>query len=220
MAALGDEPSPSLHPYVSRRAHEPTDRQIIYTLRALGHALRRPRTNTGWIIGRIEVKNDADVANVQDLQKQLGLVPLSAWGSGTYTPPDGTVDPSVDMVTAPPQQVAELSGRDFLNRLCSLLVDNPTTPDDAPAMAEFATIGIVPGGNVDTLSDADLDAAVTTAQSRIQNHPGPAPVNGWQFAPTDIGTYGTDYEQRAHIAMTGLGAVSTGQGSRCCHSFV
>ncbi|MFD8478148.1 DUF1254 domain-containing protein [Kitasatospora sp. NPDC059673] len=176
-----------------------TDVPLVYVITGPGWTGSVPNgttqlampTDTAWIAGRIEVHDDADQANAQDLQKQLGLVPLSDWNSGSYTPPDGVFDPSIDMVTATDQQIAALRGRDFFNRLCGLLAVNPTTPDDAAAMAEFATVGIVPGGNVYALSDADLDAAAAAGQARIQGHTGPDPVNGWRFATTDIGAYGT-----------------------------
>ncbi|MER8041671.1 DUF1254 domain-containing protein [Streptomyces sp. NPDC094032] len=161
--------------------------------------------DTAWIIGRIEVRSDSDLADVQALQKQLELLPLSAWQHGHYVPAAGTVT-DVDMVTPPAEQIAALSGRDFLDRLCTLLAGTPERPEDAPVLAEFATIGIVPGGNVDALSDADLDAAKQTGLSRIQGHTGTDPVNGWRFETTDIGRYGVHYEQRAYIAMTALGA--------------
>ncbi|MEU7023860.1 DUF1254 domain-containing protein [Streptomyces sp. NPDC046203] len=170
-------------------------------------------TDTAWIIGRIEVHDDADQKNVQELQKSLTLTPLSAWvagtytpSPGTYTPSPGTFDPAIDMETAPAEQVTGLGARDFFDRLCALLATNPPSPDDPDAMAEFATIGIVPGGDVDTLGTDDLEAAKSAALARIGGHAGPAPVNGWEFFTSDIGAYGTDYDQRAYIAMTELGA--------------
>ncbi|WP_197371843.1 DUF1214 domain-containing protein, partial [Streptomyces clavuligerus] len=47
---------------------------------------------------------------------------------------------------------------------------------------------------------------VTTGQNTIATWTQPPTTNGWNLTTTDIGTYGTDYGQRAYIALTALGA--------------
>jgi hypothetical protein len=62
-------------------------------------------TNIAWLIGRIYCTGTPeDYAEVHKLQDEFKLVPLSAYGK-PYTPPQGTVDPSIDMKTAVREQV-------------------------------------------------------------------------------------------------------------------
>lgn len=160
-------------------------------------------TNTAWVIGRIQVNGVGDVGNVRALQQQMKLVPLSQWGHDVPTPPPT----SVDMSVSPTKQVAHLDGHTFFNRLCAAIAANPPAAADAAAVKRFASIGIMPGGNLDHISADDLNAAVRQAQQRIADYQNPNVKrdNGWQFA-TDVGTYGTDYLLRANIALLGLGA--------------
>ena len=77
------------------------------------------------------------------LQDQITLVPLSAYGK-PYTPPPGTVDPAIDMKTrcATGQRA---DGAAYFTLLAELMKTNPPAAADAPAVAKFAKIGIVPG---------------------------------------------------------------------------
>ena len=62
-------------------------------------------TNIVWLLGRIYCTGTPeDYAAVHKLQDECKLVPLSAYGK-PYTPPEGKVDPSIDMKTAVRDQV-------------------------------------------------------------------------------------------------------------------
>ena len=78
------------------------------------------------------------------LQDEFKLVPLSAYGK-PYTPPAGTVDPSIDMKTAVRDQVNRMDAVEYFTLLCELMKTNPPAAADAPIVAKFAAIGIVPG---------------------------------------------------------------------------
>ena len=68
----------------------------------------RSSTNLVWIIGRTYCTGTPeDYAAVHAIQDQYKLVPLSAYGK-PYTPPPGRVDPSIDMKTAPREQVERM----------------------------------------------------------------------------------------------------------------
>ncbi|MFD0364039.1 DUF1254 domain-containing protein [Nocardia sp. GCM10030253] len=163
-------------------------------------------TSTVWIIGRIQINGVGDTAAVQALQQQLKLVPLSRWARGDQ---GGTISRThvTDPNAVPPvKQVADMDGRTFFYRMSALMATDPPAAADDDAMKRFAGIGLTPGGNVD-LSAADLDAVAADAKRQIADYVNPQikDLNGWQFA-TNVGTYGTDYKQRAYIALTGLGA--------------
>lgn len=169
-------------------------------------------TSLVWILGRIySTGTPEDYAAVHALQDQLKMIPLSSYGK-PYTPPQATVDPSIDMKTAVRDQVNAMDAAAYFKLMSVLLKDNPPVAADAPMVANLAKIGIVPGQDFDM---SKLDPAVATAlqgvpkaaQARIIAHFDKAGVseNGWVFAkPT--GVYGTDYLQRACITFYGLGA--------------
>lgn len=174
-----------------------------------GVELIRSNTNMVWILGRTYCSGTPeDYAVVHALQDQYRVTPLSAWGK-PYTPPVATVDPSIDMRTAPREQVERMDTVSFFKLLSELMKRNPPVAADASAVARYKAIGLVPG--------QDLDAGRLSAIPRIEDVPklaverimghfaaGGENLNGWQFFKP-AGTYGTDYLQRALITRLGLG---------------
>ncbi|MEU2042978.1 DUF1254 domain-containing protein [Nocardia niwae] len=163
-------------------------------------------TPTAWLIVRIQVDGETDLAAVRSLQQRLRLVPLSAWVAGVE-PPAPAAPPWQASVQPPPEWIGEMDAKVFFDRMCALLAVNPPAREDEPAMRRFATIGIRPGGAVEGLSDVELAAAVGTAQQQIPVYLGARTVNenGWLVDP-DVGRYGTNYLLRAAIARVALGA--------------
>lgn len=170
-----------------------------------------------WVAGRIYCTGTpGDYTAVHALQDQVSLVPLSTYGQ-PYSPQAGSVDASVDMKTATREQVNALDGTAYFTLFAHLLKANPPAPGDAPMVAKLAKIGIQP--------DQDLDAskldpavakgmadAVEPAQKKIVAWlkesliaGGSKLENGWLYFKT-VGSYGTDYRQRATVAYYGLGA--------------
>jgi hypothetical protein len=170
----------------------------------------RSSTNLVWIIGRTYCTGTPeDYAAVHAIQDQYKLVPLSAYGK-PYTPPPGKIDVSIDMKTAPREQVERMDTMSFFKLLADLMKQNPPDTDDAPILARLARIGLVPGQDF----DASKLASVWKVQEvpkfgveRIASHffNGSVDLNGWAFFKP-VGVYGTDYIQRALITRYGLGA--------------
>ena len=168
-------------------------------------------TDLVWILGRIYCTGTPeDYAAVHALQDQCQLVPLSAYGK-PYTPPAGKVDPSVDMKKAVRDQVNALDAKAYFTLLAELLKANPPAPKDAPALANFAKIGLVPGQDFDASKlDADFAARIPqVAFDRImlqfKVNDAVKHTNGWNVM-TKTGLYGTDYLDRALVTAIGLGA--------------
>jgi hypothetical protein len=146
----------------------------------------------------------------------MSAVPLSSYGK-PYTPPPGTVDPSIDKKIAVRDQVNAMDGASHFKHFAELLKTNPPNADDGPMVANLAKIGIVPGQDFDS---SKLEPSVAAGIARV---PKPAQdkiaawmkegiaagdsklENGWMFS-TKTGLYGTNYLQRAFIAWIGLGA--------------
>ena len=165
-----------------------------------------------WIIGRIYCTGTpADYQAVHELQDKITLVPLSSYGK-PYTPPAAVVDPSIDIKTAPRDQVNALDVGAYFNVMAQLMKDNPPAAADAPIVARMAKIGIVPGQPFDLSKlspevQQALKAIPKTANDKIMAYFKDAgkSQNGWNFF-TKTGIYGTDYLDRAFITAVGLGA--------------
>jgi hypothetical protein len=168
-------------------------------------------TSIVWLLGRIYCTGTPeDYAAVHALQDQCRLVPLSAYGKD-YTPPPGKVDPSIDMKTAVREQVNRMDAVEYFTLLAQLLKRNPPTAADAPALEQYARIGLVPGQDFDASKlRADFVKRIpSVAFDRIMvqfkvgkpvKH-----INGWAF-DTQTGIYGTEYLNRALVTAIGLGA--------------
>ena len=170
-------------------------------------------TNLAWILGRTQTNGPGDYSAVHAIQAGYKLVPLSAFGT-RYSPPEGTVDPRIDMRTPPIAQLEAMRGTDFFKALARLLKSNPPPPSDAGVLAEVAKIGIVPNqdfdaSKLDPAVASALDTAVTIALEKIRiassQHFGTS-LNGWHIPPPDLGNYGSDYSGRALIALIAFGA--------------
>ena len=106
-------------------------------------------TSLVWLLGRIYCTGTPeDYKAVHALQDEVKLVPLSSYGK-PYTPPAGKADPSIDMKTPVRDQVNKLDAIEFFTLLAELMKTNPPAAADAPALARFAKIGLVPGQDFD-----------------------------------------------------------------------
>ncbi len=169
-------------------------------------------TNLVWILGRTYCTGTPeDYQTVHALQDQYTLVPLSAYGQA-YTPPQGTVDPKIDMKTPVREQVDAMDAETYYALLAKLMKDNPPAKADDPILKKMAKIGLVPGQEwdfkrIDPGVAKMFDNAMRRAkmQIRAQVRFAGKPVNNWEFT-TKTGRYGTDYDQRAYVTMIGLGA--------------
>ncbi|MGV9542367.1 DUF1254 domain-containing protein [Nocardia beijingensis] len=156
-------------------------------------------TPTVWLIVRIQVDGENDLPAVRSIQQQLRLVPLSAWTARAEPP---LAPPAQASGERPVDQVLKMDPRMFFDRMCGLMSTDPPAPADEPAMRRFEKIGLRPGGAVEGISDADLTAAVRTAQQQLPVTLGPNTVNqnGW-VSDLGAGRYGTDYLLRAVTAF-------------------
>ena len=168
-------------------------------------------TSIVWLLGRIYCTGTPeDYAEVHKLQDAFKLVPLSSYGK-PYTPPAGTVDPSIDMKTAVREQVNRMDAVVYFTLLCKLMKDNPPAAADAPQLTKFASIGIVPGQDFDaTKLKADFvkrvpEVGFDRIMLQFKINKDVKDENGWAYT-TKTGIYGTDYLMRALVTAIGLGA--------------
>ena len=171
-------------------------------------------TPTIWIIGRTQTNGPADYENVHAFQNGLALTPLAHWDDPSKAPaPVGSVDPSVDMVTAPLELVNGMDAATYFDLALDLVTVHPPHLTDSPITMRMRRVGLTPGTKF-----ADLDATVREAlahvptaalQSMNEAFPRIARiVDGWQMNVDSMGVYGNFYVKRAIVAMVGLGANS------------
>jgi hypothetical protein len=114
----------------------------------------RSETDLILTLGRTALSGAADVKNVQAIQKQYQLTPLSAFEHTSAPPP-------VTKVTFPKWDEAKATSIDFIAYLNFLLqFTQPTAPSEVELMQRFAKIGIAPGQAFDpaTLPPATREA--------------------------------------------------------------
>lgn len=165
-------------------------------------------TNTVCVVGRTEVTGQSDLHVVHDIQDKYLLTPLSEWGTA-YLPPMREVNAEdVDVTTPPVEQVARMDAATFFNCVNALLRRNPPSATDAPVIERFASLGMRRGARLhDVGIHPALSAGIARGQARIRDQlvvPQGTVTNGWEFAPAEIGRYGTNYLLRAVMAMSGL----------------
>ena len=171
----------------------------------------RSPTRYVWVNGQMQSNGPQDYEEVNALQKQYKLTPLSTWGTD-YTPlAEVPVDPAID-TTPPLEQVKQMDAKAFFERFANLMKDNPPFPEDAPLLEKLKVLGIEPG----KVFDFDkLDAGAVRALERAMSAYGLLEIgvqileteNGWVVIPDNFANYGTDYLTRAGIALIGLGGI-------------
>jgi hypothetical protein len=165
-----------------------------------------------WIIGRTQTNGPADYPAVHKIQDAFRLIPLSRWG-GEAPPVTAVIDPGVDMVTPPLDQVNSMTAGAFFDYGLGLIKLHQPHLTDWSLIAQMRRLGLVAGARF-----ADLDPEVRSVlhdvpaaalQAMQQALPRLATVvNGWQMNIDTMGVYGNFYVKRAVVAMVGLGANS------------
>src|SRR5262245_49699095 len=168
-------------------------------------------TSMVWLLGRIYCTGTPeDYKAVHEIQDQVGLVPLSSYGKA-YTPPAGKVNPDIDMKRSVRDQVNGLTAVEYFTLLAKLMKTNPPAAKDAPALAKFAKIGLVPGEDFDasklkaSFSKRIPEVGFDRIMLQFKVNKEVKDINGWGFT-TKTGIYGTDYLMRALVTAIGLGA--------------
>ena len=113
-------------------------------------------TNLIWILLRIQTNGKKDYTAVHDMQNGFKVIPLSQWKKKSIQQSPQEVaakfDATIDMKTAPVDQVAAMEAVAFFTTFAHALKKNPPLPDDAAMVALLKKIGIVPGKDFDVES--------------------------------------------------------------------
>ncbi len=175
-------------------------------------ALAAP-TPTVWIVVRTQTNGPADYEAVHQVQAGIAATPLARWGRPAVAPPPFEADPSVDMTTAPLDQVEAMPASEFFALAAELMKVHPAHPTDFSVLARIARIGLRPGdgfdaGRLDVRTRSALDDVPKVAQDLMTlAFPRLArAVHGWSMNTDTMGVYGNFYLKRAIVTRVGLGA--------------
>lgn len=150
-------------------------------------ALATSRTPYVFVLGRTLVFGTDDVANVQAIQAQYKLAPLSYW--------PGT-DPATNRnVWAPYPTNDTLGVWKTMNR--AMTENPPNVPSQQAMVNYFATIGVGPDQHVELMDGSISQGLVRAAQEAMAimhgfnlAGGGGLAVNGWTYPPSTLGRAG------------------------------
>jgi hypothetical protein len=166
-------------------------------------------TPQGVLLGRVRVRNDADLEAARAIQQQVVLTPLATF----LGQPDTAAKVSLGPPPGTPQTTAA-AGIGFFDELGDGLAANPPTTDAQRQLVDrLAAIGVGPGQHPSTSATDDATRSIYTDGIKQGQDQIAAAVralaanmhNGWRLN-TDVGQYGDDLAHRAAVAQNGWGA--------------
>ncbi|WP_328412319.1 DUF1254 domain-containing protein [Nocardia sp. NBC_00403] len=168
-------------------------------------------TDSGWMIGRIQVNGKDDMQNVLAIQHQLTAVPLSEYGKDYTQPVNTDIHPDWPSGQRVPTYIRNLTPQQYWDLYYDSLSHDQPRPEDKDLLAGLAKVGWSPEHKLDLsrLSDSDRarwSDAWTKALPQIEGNPTTQPVNGWRTQRSHVGDYGTAWLDRAVVACIGIGA--------------
>ncbi|OLN26948.1 DUF1254 domain-containing protein [Desulfosporosinus metallidurans] len=170
-------------------------------------AIKAP-TNNVWIIGRILVNGVEDLPDVNALQKQFTLIPLSKFLNGDYS--SSPMSENERLLNPDSDVPDELK---FWEKLRVALKNNPPQEDEAGLINTFAEIGLTADISPFTKLDPAFARGLIRAEKATKESIDKSTknqgtvINGWNVITEKIGMFGNNYELRAFAAITGLGAL-------------
>jgi hypothetical protein len=162
-------------------------------------------TPDAWLLGRTQVRGPADVPAAVELEAKYSLTALSGHGSGT------TGGPSTLACPAPTLPSSTSLG--FLGDLDKDMAADPPAAADSPVVHAMAAAGIGPGRTPEATSSSNAAGylkALGIGASLLAGAAGAAGEGSttiWTGYSRDavVGSYGTDYLERARVAKETLG---------------
>lgn len=169
-------------------------------------------TAMGWSITRTILSGAEDLPNVQAIQAEMQIMPLSDYmNGGAYIAPKGSYSAENDFV--PINKVLAMDPVSFFAKANELMEKNPPAADDTEIVERMAEINVGPGmqfdpsvltGNIKENWTAMLQTLRPTLLSRIEKFA--QHLGQWHYYGAPIGDFGTEYSYRALVAIAGLGA--------------
>jgi hypothetical protein len=159
-------------------------------------------TPDAWLLGRTQVKGPADLLAAVELEAQYSLTALSGHGSGTIAGPS--------TLACPAPALPSSTSPGFLGDLGKDMAADPPTAADDPVVQAMAAAGIGPGrtpGAASSSNAAEYLKALGLGASLLAGTAGEGSTTTWTGYTRGavMGSYGTDYLERARLAQETLG---------------
>ncbi|PKG96202.1 DUF1254 domain-containing protein [Paraglaciecola sp. MB-3u-78] len=171
-------------------------------------------TNMVWLIGRIQINGDLDIAEVSAIQKSFKLASQTQWLAGEIQPFYTSDTHKLDQSISPNKQVEAMTSTEFFTELSRLLKTQATLRGDELILETLAHVGVVPGQDFNKENHGWLKTKLynfifkVTKKKLIEKlENGRSKENGWNITRDLIGNYGTNYKFRAAVTKVGLGAL-------------
>jgi len=169
-------------------------------------------TETSWFLARIVLSGQDDLKNVYTIQKQMKMMPLSAYvKGGEYKAPLGTYSEENDFV--PVEKALSMDPKTFFDTANKLMLTNPPAAEDAEILKKIAAVNVGPGMEFDVsvLGEDGIEKWKTMLQDirtemLSESEKFGVELGIWKYFDAPIGDFGTEYVYRALVALSGLGA--------------
>ena len=155
-----------------------------------------------WLLGRTQVKGPADLFAAVELEARYSLSALSGHGSGTAGGPS--------TLACPAPALPSSASLGFLADLEKDMAADPPAAADGPVVRAMAAAGIGPGrtpGAASSGNAAGYLRALRLGASLLAGTAGAGSATTWTGYARGavVGSYGTDYLDRARLAEETLG---------------
>ena len=159
-------------------------------------------TPDAWLLGRTQVKGPADLLAAVDLEAKYSLTALSGHGSGTIG--------GQSTLACPAPALPSPTSLEFPGDLEKDMAADPPTAADGPVVQAIAAAGIGPGqtpGATSSSNAAEYLQALRLGASLVAGAVGEGSTTIWTGYTQGavMGSYGTDYLERAFLAEETLG---------------
>ena len=185
-------------------------------------------TNTVWITGRTQTNGPKDYPEVHAIQNKYMLTRVNQLNRNNVD--SFSRDQIILSEQSPKELLTSMDAPTFFHLMMELMYKNPPYPaiQSTEMTLKLRTLGLIPSDDFNfyklhPLIQRALINAIRQGPSYIQTAGdqmlNKSQFNGWSMLLTNIGYYGTDYLQRAVIAMTLFGA-NIPQDSVYAYNFV
>ncbi|WP_053418457.1 DUF1254 domain-containing protein [Viridibacillus arvi] len=172
-------------------------------------------TNTVWITGRTQTNGPQDYQAVHAIQDKYSLKRIYELNDNYASA--SSSDHLIITKESPKELITTMDAPAFFQLMMELMYKNPPYPaiQSYEMTAKLCTLGLIPNENFNfyTLHPAVQWALINAARNgpfyiqsageQILNN---NKNNGWSTLLNDMGNYGTNYQQRAAVALTLFGA--------------